>query len=262
MIAIMTDFGTWDASVASMKGVIKSINPSVELVDISHDISEFSIREGAFVLNRCYSYFPKGTIFLCVVDPGVGSKRRAIVLKSNDYYFVAPDNGLLSYIVEDSKSIKVYNITNPKYMLADISSTFHGRDIFAPTAAYLSLGIDISSFGEELKDIIIFSISIAKEINNNEIEGEIIFFDQYGNAYTNIKKELFKSKFTSGFYEVYINDTNINKFKMSTCFTDVEIGCELIYFGSSNLLELAKNSKSLQNQYLLKLGDKIKLIKV
>ncbi len=261
MIAVLTDFGSNDGAVAAMKGVIKSINPKIDLLDISHDISAFSIREGAFVLKRCYSYFPASTIFLTIVDPGVGSNRKAILLEAHPYFFIAPDNGVLSYIYRENASARVYVLSNPKYHLSKISSTFHGRDIFAPAAANLSLGVPAYSFGEPLEKIHTFKTTAVKKTAAFELEGEIIFIDHYGNIYSNFSKTVFENELSTVHYcEVFVNEKKLPVFfKKLKFFSESNQNDEILYLGSTDLIEFAVNQGNLQARYQLKLGDKIKL---
>jgi len=262
MITLLTDFGNGDGAVASMKGVIKSINPSIELLDISHDITPFSIREGAFVLKRCYSYFPAKTIFLAVIDPSVGSERNAILLVTDQHYFIAPDNGLLSYIAQEHNSHHVYQLTNKEYHLSVVSHTFHGRDLFASVAAHLSLNFIPSRFGEPLKQISTFEMIEAKKINDDIIEGEIIYFDHYGNAITNIKQTHFGNNSLGNIYKLVLNERKLSRlFYFSNCYSDVSYSDGLIYFGSIAYLEVAICQGSFKDQFQCKLGDKIRMIR-
>lgn len=260
MIALLTDFGYGDGAVASMKGVIKGINPDVDLVDISHDIASFSIREGAFILNRCYRYFPQGTIFLNVVDPGVGSNRMPILLQTNDYYFISPDNGLLTYIINQTDSWKAYSLSNPKFQLSSISNTFHGRDIFAPASAYLSLGFEPQTFGDRLSNLITFEIQSVQLLNENSIQGEIIFVDHFGNAVSNILKEDYNSYFENQYYQIWINNINIDdKFRLVKYYSKANKNEFILYFGSMNFLEMGLSQGSLQDKLKIQLEDKIRI---
>src|SRR5512139_3136461 len=147
IITLLTDFGLKDPYVASMRGVILSINPKCILVDITHQVDSHDIKEGAFILGQAYSNFPHGTIHLSVIDPGVGSGRKPILVVTENYYFVGPDNGLFTIALCRERVKQVVGLTNQKFFRSEISSTFHGRDIFAPVAAYLSLGVRPESFG-------------------------------------------------------------------------------------------------------------------
>ena len=148
IIALLTDFGTKDYFVGAMKGVILNINENAKIIDITHEIEPQNIRSASFTLRACYKNFPPKTIFVAVVDPGVGSERRAILVETEDYFFIAPDNGLLSFIFNESDDFLVYEITNEKFFNQPVSQTFHGRDIFAPCAAHLSKGVLPAEFGK------------------------------------------------------------------------------------------------------------------
>lgn len=186
IITLLTDFGYNDPFVGQMKGVILKINKNVTIVDITHGIQPQAVEDAAFVLWQSFKYFPKGTIHLSIVDPGVGSKRKALIVKSQGHYFIAPDNGILSYVIK--KPFKCISIENPKYFLQKESSTFHGRDIFAPVAAWLSKGVPISEFGKPLKELTLLE-DLNPVISNNKIIGKIVYIDIFGNAITNIKPE-------------------------------------------------------------------------
>ncbi|MDD2889163.1 MAG: SAM-dependent chlorinase/fluorinase [bacterium] len=188
-IAILTDFGLEDTYTAIMKGVMLKINPELRFVDITHSIPQGDIKKAAFRLFTAYKYFPANTIFLVVVDPGVGTKRLPIIIKTNDYYFVGPDNGIFSWIYTYERC-KVYSI---KPIPKNISNTFHGKDIFAPVAAKLSKGIKITQLGEELKQWTFFKIP-APQKSKDTIEGEIIDIDGFGNLITNIESAKLSKK--------------------------------------------------------------------
>ena len=171
-----------------MKAVILSMNPNVDLVDITHDIEPQNITSAAFVLSACYRDFPPATIFVCVVDPGVGSDRRAVVVESNEHKFVGPDNGLFSFIL--SPSVVITAIENDRFFRKPVSSTFHGRDIFAPVAAHLSLGLDMLELGPEITDAVILPNIHPRRTGENTIEGSVVHIDHFGNIVTNITAEM------------------------------------------------------------------------
>jgi S-adenosylmethionine hydrolase len=188
IITITTDFGYSDPFVGQMKGIILSINPEVKIVDITHEIESHCIEDASFVLYNSYKYFPEGTIHVVVVDPGVGSSRRAIIIQTDGHYFVMPDNGLISYVVKN-KPFKAIKIENKRYILKEKSSTFHGRDVFAPVAAWLSKGLNIEEFGSEIENPVVFPIQepeIKSVKGKRKIKGRIIYIDKFGNAITNI----------------------------------------------------------------------------
>ncbi|MDQ7055818.1 MAG: SAM-dependent chlorinase/fluorinase [Persephonella sp.] len=185
VIALLTDFGYRDGFVGAVKGVIKSINSGAEIIDISHGIESFNILEGALVLNATYRYFPEKTVFVCVVDPGVGTERKPIAVETKKYYFVAPDNGILSLALKNEKVRAIYHISNERYLLERDTETFHGRDIFAPAAAYISKGVKLSQLGDMLRDYKRIKIPEVRE-DDGYVVGEIIMFDKFGNGITNI----------------------------------------------------------------------------
>ena len=169
MITLTSDFGLKDPYVAEMKGVILTINPKATLIDITHEVEKFNIRMAAFMLASAAPYFPQGTVHLAVVDPGVGTQRRAILIQTKKSFFVGPDNGILILAAQNQGIEHVYQLTNPTFMLPKISSTFHGRDIFAPAAAHLDKGVQPSEFGPEIKDPINPEFAISqtnKQLSN------------------------------------------------------------------------------------------------
>jgi S-adenosylmethionine hydrolase len=177
IIALITDFGN-SFYVGQVKGVIKSINPDAEIIDITHEVPKFNIKSGQFILYSSYKFFPKGTIFLVVIDPGVGSERKAIAIETKDYYFVGPDNGLFGFLEE----YKAYEIEIPD----SASPTFHARDVFAPICAKISKGYKLSEFLKPINEIIKFDFRNTKNYEN-VIVGEVIFIDDFGNLITNIE---------------------------------------------------------------------------
>jgi len=208
VITLTTDFGTGDAYVASMKGVILTINPKAVIVDICHSIEPQNILQAAFILSTACRYFPEGTIHLAVVDPGVGSQRKAVILKTPKAFFIAPDNGVLSYIIDEldttpakpvhhfspnpeqrklGTGLEAITITNPDFRRKPVSTTFHGRDIFAPAAAHLSLGVSLQKFGDSLSHVFAFHIPRPLRDNQGDLIGCILHIDNFGNLITNIK---------------------------------------------------------------------------
>lgn len=186
IITLTTDFGYRDPFVGQMKGVILTINRHAKIVDITHDVSSHHIEEAAFLINESFKYFPQGSIHVVVVDPGVGSERRALAVSSAGHYFIAPDNGVLSYLFKNN--YEAVTIENEKFVLKKNSPTFQGRDLFAPAAAWLSKGLDLRELGTPVKEPIILNIDEPLRIDNR-IVGKIIYFDKFGNAITNIKIE-------------------------------------------------------------------------
>jgi S-adenosylmethionine hydrolase len=197
LIALMTDFGWHNWYLGVMKGVILGINPLARIVDLCHDVSSKDVREGSFILVNSYRYFPPGTVFLCVVDPGVGGRRKNLIVKAGAYNFVAPDNGILSAIFEEEKVQSVHHVAPGEYTLELHGSTFYGRDIFAPIAAHLSLGVPPERMGTELQSVLIVP-AIRPFVNEKgEISGRAVYVDTFGNIITNIG-ERYLAPFFSG----------------------------------------------------------------
>lgn len=186
IVALLTDFGQRDPFVGTMKGVMLGINPHLQFVDISHDIAPQHIREAALSLSFCRQYFPVQTVFLVVVDPGVGGTRRPLVVETTDHLFVAPDNGVLGPVLSQSEVRRVFHATERAYFRPSISHTFHGRDVFAPLAAWLSRGLSASSFGLEIQDYVRLELPRPRILSERMIEGEVIHLDRFGNLITNI----------------------------------------------------------------------------
>lgn len=254
IIALLTDFGTQDFFVGAMKGVILSINKSAKIIDITHEVPPHNILSAAFTLNAGYRNFPDKTIFVAIVDPGVGSNRRAILVETEKYYFVAPDNGLLSFIFDTEDNFCVYELTNKKFFRDPISPTFHGRDIFSPVAAHLSNGIEPNKFGNEIKDFIYQKIGKPKKIDNETIEAEIIHADHFGNLIINATFDDLPEKFS-----VEFNNKKVTKIKYY--FAEEKL-CEIfMIFGSAGFLEIVANQDSAEFFLNAKVGQKV-LIKV
>ena len=193
LIALLTDFGTADGYPGVMKGVILGIAPGMQLVDLTHDIPPQDIATGAWVLQTAWRYFPAGTIFLCVVDPGVGSERRPIALRLGEHTFIGPDNGLFSYVLADAEDqrppllLQVVALDNPRYHLPHASATFHGRDIFAPSAAHLARGISLASLGTPLDPARLVTIALPRPTWQGEtLIGHILHIDHFGNLITDL----------------------------------------------------------------------------
>jgi len=188
IITLTTDFGQEDAYAAIMKGVILSINPKAKIVDICHGIGAHDLLEGAFVLGAAYSVFPLRTIHVCVVDPGVGTARRPILAVTEKYYFLAPDNGVLSFIYEKEVVEKVYVLEAEHYRREPVSPTFHGRDIFAPAAAWLTRGADAENFGMAITDYARITVPKPK-VAERGLDGMVLHVDRFGNLVTNISAD-------------------------------------------------------------------------
>jgi hypothetical protein len=252
LIVLLTDFGLSDPYVGVMKGVIKNINPGVDIVDLTHEIRHQSITEAAFCLMTSYKYFPQKSIFVCVVDPGVGSERKIILISTDKYYFLAPDNGLVSWAIENEPVQKIIWVKNSKYFLKPVSSTFHGRDIFAPAAAHLSLGLKPDLLGEEIKDIV--RIPFPKPVSkDNVVTGEIIFVDHFGNLVTNISRDITGRTQAS---KVSLNGKTMD---IKDSYQSVCAGKPLAVIGSSGYLEVSVRNGDASRYFSSKEGTKVEL---
>lgn len=257
-IAILTDFGLDDNFVGVMKGVILGINPYVNLVDITHSIEPQNIRQAAFLLKTSFRYFPAGTIFLVVVDPGVGSERNALVVRTKNYFFVSPDNGVLSPAVNNDGRREIIRITNERYFIKPVSTTFHGRDIFSPVAAYLSKGENIKNFGPQIK--IMKKLIIPEPTpGKNTLRGEVIYIDRFGNLVSNIERKHLGLGQSGKNIAIEINNKSINS--ISGAYHEIGPGKPLAIFGSSGFLEISVDCGSAQKYFRAKAGDKVKLLK-
>jgi S-adenosylmethionine hydrolase len=185
IITLLTDFGDRDYFVGSMKGVILTINPQAAIVDLSHHIAPHAVQEAAYVLKSCYATFPDGTVHVVVVDPGVGSARRPLLVTSGRYFFVAPDNGTLSYVFDEESQVEIREITNRQFRLESAGATFDGRDLFAPAAAWLTKNQPVSAFGPVVRDVRTFPISKPRW-ESGTLVGEIVYVDRFGNLISNI----------------------------------------------------------------------------
>ena len=256
IITLLTDFGTKDHYVASMKGVILNINPQCLLIDITHQVNPHDIGEGAFILANTYSYFPKGTIHLSVVDPGVGGMRKPILLVTKNYFLVGPDNGLFTLVAQREKAKQVVVLTKKKYFLPKVSSTFHGRDIFAPVAAHLSLGIKPSAFGYEINSL--KELRVQKPVmKEGKLVGEILHIDTFGNVVSNIDEgKLFRFIQSRPFV---IRAGRKSIFGLKEGYSEGKKGEPIALLGSGGFLEISVRESSAQKTLKLKRGDPIQV---
>lgn len=254
---MMTDFGLADGFVGTMKGVIYTINPDAVIIDISHEIGSQDVSEAALLLEASYRYFPRGTVHVVVVDPGVGSQRRAIAVEAEEYYFVAPDNGVLTRALAREKVMKSVELTNPAYFLDEVSDTFHGRDIFAPVAAHISLGTEIEALGVEVDDLIKTPPS-EPEVSQSGIRGHVIHIDKFGNLITDIPRKLFEKVISDHQFVIKLADIKLDR--ISRSYADVPAGEPLAMFNSFDNLEIAVNHASAAEALEVQKGDHIQII--
>jgi len=256
IITLLTDFGTEDGYVAAMKGAILSINPDAVIVDISHRIPPQDITAGAFILSQAAPFFPKDTIHIAVVDPCVGSKRRPVLIETDKYFFVGPDNGIFDIVLQREKVKKKIHLANKDYFLGHISHTFHGRDIFSPAGAYLSLGIDPSLFGKKIKTRT--SLDVKKPfVRDGKITGRIIHIDRFGNLITNIDEGLLKRVFKNKAFEIKTGDNIIKRLVPSYAYAKGDEAISLI--GSGGLLEIAVKEKNAGRELGVEKGNMVEI---
>lgn len=255
----MTDFGEDNFFVASLKGVILKINPSARIVDITHRIPSYNLKAASFVLSASFRYFPPQTIFLVVIDPGVGSARKILLAKTKDYYFIAPDNGVLTLALEDKKVDRLREVTNDKYFLPEQSRTFEGRDRMAPAAAWLSKGISCEEFGPELSSYEKFRVEKPK-IKGREIFGIILYEDKFGNLITNIPSEWLnrlQEKTGKGEFVLSVKGHEISFFVQS--YASVKKGELLFLVGSVGTIEIAAGQESASKKLKAKIGNEVRI---
>lgn len=258
VISILTDFGNKDNFAGVMKAVILKINPQAKIVDLCHNVQPQDITQAAFLLKNSFKYFPKGTVHLAVVDPGVGTKRKKILVKTTDYYFVAPDNGILSPSLRGENIQGIIEITNDEYFLKPASDTFAGRDIFAPVAAHLSLGRGIDNFGKRLKSIKGLRLAEPKRIKN-KLLGEVIYIDRFGNLITNVTRDAFEGFVKNSGFKIYIANQWINKINRS--YQEGKTNKPLAIFDSFGNLEISVAQASAQECLSAYKGMPVQIIK-
>jgi S-adenosylmethionine hydrolase len=265
VITLTTDFGLNDGYVAAMKGVILGINPGATIVDICHSIEPQNIQQGAFVLSTAFSYFPQDTVHLVIVDPEVGGLRRAIILETDNALFVAPDNGVLSYVIQASTSkrisrptlvklprgLQAFEITNSKYWHHPVSPTFHGRDVFAPVAAHVSLGIPLNELGQAITSVSVFPPPRPRTDATGNLIGHILHIDHFGNLITDINSQ----DLPSGEFSIQVAGHRIGS--LSHSYEQSQDLLALI--GSSGQLEIALKGGNAARLLGSKLGDELQI---
>jgi len=268
----MTDFGSADGYVGTMCGVMLDIAPDARLVDISQQINPQDVRQAAYVLYTAYPFFPQRTVHLVVVDPGVGSERRAIAMKTPSGQFVGPDNGVFSYVLAREPAEAVVELANPRYQLSPVSHTFHGRDIFAPAAAHLAAGVPIEDLGPAVDDPLVFPVP-RLEIDSGAIRGEVLHTDRFGNVITSIGSLLWEGdelvldpafgdgaqsvRFRAARATVEVGRQTLRS--VHRTYADVELGEPLALVGSEGHLEIAVRQGDAAMQLALHPGDHIEL---
>ena len=241
IITLTTDFGIGDHYSGAMKGVIYNIHPSATVVDISHSVQSFDLLDGALTIGQTYSYYPKDTIHVVVVDPGVGTTRRPILVTAGTHYFVAPDNGVLSLIYEREERISVRHITSSHYFVQPVSQTFHGRDIFAAVAGWLSKGVESNKFGDTIEDYVRFTAPRAKAGDGNQVKGIVLKVDKFGSLITNLTPADVPEMF-GGEFKITVGNATVTK--LVSNYAEGAKGEVFAILGSGGLLEISVNKGS------------------
>ncbi len=261
IITLTTDFGSKDSFAGSVRGVIYKTNPQAQIVDITHEIGPQDIWEAAFTLKTAYNYFPKGTVHLAVVDPGVGSGRRPIIAVTESYYFVGPDNGIFSLIFQEAERLRVHHITASHYFLPAPGSTFHARDIFAPVASWLAKGIPSGNFGDVIEDYVKLNVPVLKS-SASGIEGHVIHIDRFGNAITNITYKDLQAMLPEGSdmrqVAVSVGGKQINGLKKY--YAEAAPGEPGAIVNSSGHLEIFLFKQNARTALSLKRGEPVRLL--
>lgn len=241
VIALLSDFGSRDHYAGTMKGVMLGICPDANLVDITHDVPAHDIVDGALQLAAACRFFPSGTIFLAVVDPGVGSARRGIAADTGDYRFVAPDNGVLTVALRDQPPKRLVELTERRYARPTVSRTFEGRDRFAPAAAWLAKGIQLTALGRPIADYQRLDIPLP-EVTEQGVRGLVLRIDRFGNVVTNIDRRTFETVARAGAVQVSADGHRVEQ--IVATYAEIPLGGVCALFGSTDHLELAANSES------------------
>jgi len=257
IITLTTDYGTNDHLVGTMKGVILKINPDVTIVDISHNVTAYDLLDGALTIGSAYAYFPPKTVHVVVVDPGVGTERRPILVSAQNQYFIAPDNGVLSVIFEREDNVVVRHANVEHYYLSPVSKTFHGRDVFAPVAAWLTKGWQTPSMGDEINDYKKFSMPKPKEADG-ALKGVVLRVDAFGNLITNFRSEhLAENAQENGNFKMQVGTHTVNK--LVDTFAHGAAGEPIAYVGSGGFIEIGINKGSAARSLSLGRGTPVVL---
>ncbi|MFC1608300.1 S-adenosyl-l-methionine hydroxide adenosyltransferase family protein [Candidatus Latescibacterota bacterium] len=259
LITLTTDFGTKEPYAGVVKGVIYSSNIKARIVDITHEIPPHDIINAAFTLVRAVEHFPEGSVHVAVVDPGVGSDRKSIAVKTDRFYYIGPDNGIFTLVLAHEKNVEIREIVNPPFVLEKISSTFHGRDVFAPCAGCLSAGLSFSHIGPVVRRIMRLTYPKIRQIGDI-MEGEIVAVDSFGNLITNVSQSAFRSFLGRRKSEIYFGAERFSK--ILDRYSQVPEGTPLILFGSSGFLEISMNGGSASSYFMTGTGSQVTIKRV
>ncbi len=254
IVTLITDFGRTGEYSGAMKGAILGVNPRCQIIDITHEIEPQNIRQASWVLKNCYPYYPSGTIHVAVADPGVGTSRRAIVLQKEGYFFVGPDNGVFSWVFRQEGRYSAYEIAERKFFLTPLSETFHGRDIFAPIAGHLSIGLEPGFLGPRVRDLVTIDWPTPRR-SRGALGGVILWTDSFGNLITNVTRQEHGPDLEGR--RVLIKGKGWRIDQIHRTYGQGRPGQPLALFGSGGFLELSVNRGNALNTLGLKPGDPI-----
>ena len=259
VVTLLTDFGGADYFVGAMKGAILSVDPRAVVVDLTHDIPAFDAEAAAYTLLAAFGAFPSGTVHVAVVDPGVGSHRRALAAVCAGHFFVGPDNGLFSFVFERGRAARVIHLTNRRYFRQPVSTTFHGRDVFAPVAGALSAGVALDELGEGISDPVRLAPLAPARLSDGSLEARVIHIDRYGNCVTNVtRSELTDGQIARGF-RAEAGGRVVSNFRRFFTDTNDETGAPFALWGSAGFLELAAFRDSAARLLNLTRGQTIRI---
>jgi S-adenosylmethionine hydrolase len=244
LVTLLTDFGTADYFVGAMKGAVLSANPRAQVIDITHEIPAHDIEAGAFTLLAAFETFPAGTVHVAVVDPGVGSARRAVAVETPGHTFVGPDNGVFGYVYERVERFAVHQLTNENFFRRDVSTTFHGRDVFAPVAGALSRGVAVEELGPRVEDFVRLPFARPARRADGVLEGRVIHVDRFGNCVTNFTRQDFPVELFEQGMKMKVGGSEIRRLRRFFAEESDAAGEAFAIWGSAGLLEIAVNLDS------------------
>ena len=259
IVALLTDFGTANHYVAAMKGVLLGLCADATLVDFTHDVPPHDVLTGALELAAAYRFFPAGTIFLVVVDPGVGSSRRGVAVEAGEYRFVAPDNGVLTSVLAEIKPKRMVELTERRYARATVSRTFEGRDRFAPAAGWLAKGVDLAALGRPLASLVSLDIPEPR-VDGDCLEGDVMRVDRFGNLVTNISRPSFEEFRASSKVRIEAGTHHVEH--LVATYADAPPGAVCALFGSTDHLEIACNGDNAHERLALGRGARVRVMRL
>jgi S-adenosyl-L-methionine hydrolase (adenosine-forming) len=254
LITLTTDFGTRDPYAGIMKGTILTANPHARIIDITHEIPKHDITNASFTLGQAYEYFPEGTVHVGVVDPEVGESRKNIVILTEHYIFVGPDNGIFTMVLTKEKTLDIREIKNPPFVLEKISNTFHGRDVFSPCSAWLSAGSNFSEVGPEMKNLKHLKYPKVSQ-SGSSLKGEVVAIDSFGNMITNISEHTLRSFSGKKKIEIYFAAERFTSIMRH--YNDVPQNTTLVLIGSSGYMEISMNGQSAKDYFMTSVGSPV-----